>query len=65
MKFATIHNGLVQNTIVANSKEIAEQVTGLECIEYTDENPAHIGLGYDGKTFEQPPLNVSKIIPTE
>ena len=54
MKFATVFEGKVQNLIEANSKEIAEQVTGLTCIEYTDENPAHIGLGYDGQTFEQP-----------
>jgi hypothetical protein len=54
MNFATIHDGIVQNIIVANSKQIAEQITGLQCIAYTDENPAHIGLGYDGTTFEQP-----------
>jgi len=54
MKFATVFEGKVQNLIEANSKEIAEQVTGLECIPYTNENPAHIGLGYDGQTFEQP-----------
>jgi hypothetical protein len=60
MNFATINNGIVQNLIVANSKEIAEQVTGLECIEYTDENPAHIGLSYDGTIFEQPKPAPSK-----
>ena len=56
MNFATVFEGKVQNLIVANSKEIAEQITGLQCIPYTEQNPAHIGLGYDGETFEQPPI---------
>jgi hypothetical protein len=51
--FAVIKNGIVLNTIVAESKAIAEEVTGLTCVEYTYENPACIGLGYDGTTFEQ------------
>jgi hypothetical protein len=54
MNFAVIVNDKVENIIVADSKEIAEQVTGFTCVEYTHENPAHIGLGYDGTTFEQP-----------
>lgn len=53
-KFAVIKNEKVENIIVAESKEVAEEVTGLLCVEYTDENPAHIGLGWDGSTFEQP-----------
>lgn len=65
MNFATIHNGIVQNIIVANNKEIAEQITGLECIEYTNENPAHIGLGYDGTTFEQPAPTPPRTTPIE
>ena len=54
MNFAVISGNTVTNIIVADSKEIAEAVTGLTCVEYTDENPAVIGLGYDGTTFEQP-----------
>jgi hypothetical protein len=46
----------VENTIVADSKEIAEEVTGLACVEYTDANPAIIGLGYADGVFEQPPM---------
>ena len=53
--FATLDkDNKVTNIIVADSQEIAEQVTGLPCAEYTADNPAHIGLGYDGTTFEQP-----------
>ena len=54
MNFAVIHNDIVENVIVCESKELAEQVTGKTCVVYTDSNPAHIGLGYDGTTFEQP-----------
>jgi hypothetical protein len=52
--FAVIDNNTVTNIIVADTKEIAEQVTGLTCIEYTDENPAGIGYTYDGENFIAP-----------
>lgn len=54
MNFAVIKNNIVENIIVADSKEIAEQVTGLTCVQYENTNPAHIGLSYNGTTFEQP-----------
>lgn len=54
MNFAIISENVVTNIIVADSKEIAEEVTGAICVEYSEDNPAHIGLGYDGTTFEQP-----------
>lgn len=55
--FAVIDGGKVSNIIVADTKEIAEQVTGQFCVEYTEENPANIGLGWDETTgFEQPPV---------
>jgi hypothetical protein len=65
--FAVIKNKIVINTIVANSKAIAEEVTGNTCIEYTNDNSPCIGLGYDGTTFERPaPLEISaEDIPTE
>lgn len=65
--FAVIENGIVTNTIVADSKAIAEEVTGKTCVEYTNSNPACIGLGYDGTTFEQPaPIEItSEDTPTE
>lgn len=40
----------VVNTIVADTKEDAELVTGATCIEYTHENPAGIGYTYDEET---------------
>ncbi len=36
--FAVIDNNIVENIIVADTKEIAEKVTGKECIEYSDNN---------------------------
>jgi len=52
--FAVIDNNTVTNVIVADTKEIAEQVTSLICVEYTEENPAAIGWTYNGSTFEAP-----------
>lgn len=54
MKFAVIENNVVINTVVADSVEIAETITGATCVEYTDENVAHIGLGYVDGVFELP-----------
>jgi hypothetical protein len=53
--FAVIKDNKVENVIVADSKAIAEEVTGLTCIEYTtDTHTPHIGLGYADGVFEQP-----------
>jgi hypothetical protein len=52
--FAVIESNKVTNVIVADTKEIAETITGLTCVEYTEENPAGIGWGYDGSTFDRP-----------
>jgi len=52
--FAVIENNNVINTIVAESKTIAEQVTGKTCIEYTDANPACINGTYNGSVFISP-----------
>lgn len=47
MNFAVLDsNGNILNTIVADSKEIAEQVTEKTCIEFITE-PAEIGGFYD------------------
>jgi hypothetical protein len=54
MNFAVLTGNQVTNIIVADSKEVAEEVTGLTCVEYTDENPAVIGGTYDGSTFIAP-----------
>lgn len=57
--FAIIKNNVVLNTIVAESKEIAENLSGNECVEYTKENSAHIGLSYSPESglFEQPAVD--------
>jgi hypothetical protein len=52
--YAVIKNNEVINTIVADSKEIAEEATNEICIEYTLENPVGIGWSYDGVSFTPP-----------
>jgi hypothetical protein len=50
--FAVIKDGIVENCIVADSKEIAEKITGLTCIE---SDIAHIGFPYIDGNFVLPP----------
>lgn len=50
--YALILESKVVNIIVADDQETANLFG--HAIEYTDDNPAHIGLGYDGNIFEQP-----------
>ena len=52
--FAVMNDNTVENIIVADTKEIAEQVTNKTCIEYTDENPAGIGYTYADGVFTAP-----------
>lgn len=47
-KFAVISGKSVINTIVADSKEIAENITGQLCIEFSDN--VNIGYIYDPET---------------
>ena len=49
-KFAVIEGSLVVNTILAENKESAEQITGKTCIEFTDE-PAEVGGSYADGVF--------------
>ena len=42
--FAVIKDGIVENCIVAESLAIAEEVTGLTCIEYTSNNAPIVGI---------------------
>jgi hypothetical protein len=53
--YAVIKDGIVTNVIVAESKEIAESVTGLTCVEIQQE-PGSPGIGwsYDGTDFTAP-----------
>jgi hypothetical protein len=52
--FIVIDNTKVVNYIVAESKEIAETVTGLTCIEYTPEITFNIGWDYIDGVFSEP-----------
>lgn len=45
--YAVISNNTVENTIVADSQEIAEQLTGKKCIEYVDNSLVQAGAVYD------------------
>jgi hypothetical protein len=45
--FAVMNSNIVENIILADSKEIAEQATNKVCLEYTNENPAGIGWTYN------------------
>ncbi len=54
MNIAVIENGIVENIIVCETVKLAKELTGKDCVEILDDNPAHIGLGFDGTEFEQP-----------
>lgn len=54
MNFAVIENDIVTNIIVADTKEIAELVTGKTCVEYTNDNPASINYTYADGVFTAP-----------
>ena len=65
--YAVIKDGIVNNVIVADTKEIAEIVTGLTCIEVSNE-PGSPGIGwtYDGTNFSAPVVEVpAEETPTE
>lgn len=50
--YAVIDNGTVVNTIVADSIEIAQELTGLTCLEYTDEAPLGVNWYWDNTANE-------------
>lgn len=53
--FAVIEEGIVTNVIIADTKEIAEQVTEKTCVGFeNDAFQPSIGWSYDGKKFIQP-----------
>lgn len=60
--YAVIKNGIVDNIVIADTKEIAEEVTSLTCIEYENTIDAPgIGWTYDGTNFSAPVIET----PTE
>jgi hypothetical protein len=55
--FAVIVDNKVENILIADDLAGAELATEKTCVEYDPVavgNLPHIGLGYDGTTFEQP-----------
>lgn len=59
--FAVIQDNIVVNTIVADTLAIAQDVTGLSCVEYSEDDTPQIGFGYDGTVFEQPAPDVEEV----
>lgn len=49
--FAVIDGINVLNIIIADSKEIAEEITGKTCIEYSDADKAQPGGTYEKELF--------------
>lgn len=63
MKFAVIDSGYVTNFIVAESKEIAEEVTGLLCVQAYS---VAMNSFYDEETGEfTPPIVPEELLPEE
>ena len=57
--YAVIKDGVVDNVIVADTQAIAEEVTGLTCVEI-EHVPGAPGIGwtYDGAEFAAPVVEV-------
>lgn len=60
--FAVLDGINVINIIVAESKEIAEEVTGKTCIEYTNENIAGVGFNYIDGQFIEPVIEEASTV---
>lgn len=56
--FASIKDGIVDNCIVADSLAIAEENTGLTCVEYT---VPYIGYAYADGKFTAPEVIVEEV----
>jgi len=53
--YAVIQNNIVSNIIVAESKEIAENATGFNCVEVDSSTfEVSVGWSYDGTDFTAP-----------
>jgi hypothetical protein len=59
--YAVIENGIVINAIVADSKEIAEEVTGRLCIELPEVNFGR-GDTWDGTNFIKPVVETEETL---
>ena len=54
--FAVIENGLVVNNILADTKQVAEEITGLLCIENAN-GIGGIGDTWNGSNFIKPVID--------
>ena len=55
--FAVIEDNVVTNVIVAETLEVAQEVTGQQCVEYDDVKVSGIGYTYD-------PIKDEFVVPT-
>ncbi len=56
--FAVIKSGIVDNIIVADSKEVAEEATRSECVDTTGKGLVSIGFSWDGENFSVPVIEI-------
>ena len=57
--YAVIKDGVIYNVIIADTQEIAETVTGLICVQISnDPGSPTIGWSYDGTSFTAPVVEV-------
>jgi hypothetical protein len=52
--YAVIENNIVSNIIIADTKEIAEEVTQRTCVKIDEQVRVDIGYKYDGINFISP-----------
>jgi hypothetical protein len=62
--FAIIENGVVVNVVVGDSLANIKSLLKVDCVEYTEANPAGIGWSYDGTVFTAPVVE-PVVVPTE
>lgn len=53
-KFAVLNSEHIINVIVADTKEIADMVTGADCVEIPDNSLAGMGWTYQDNKFVEP-----------
>ena len=53
-QYGVLEDGFIINVILAESKEIAEEVIGKDCVFIATDNEAGIGWRWDGEAFTDP-----------
>jgi hypothetical protein len=53
-QYGILEDGFIINVIIAESKEIAEEVTGKYCVFIARDSDAGIGWRWDGTSFSRP-----------